>query len=277
LFDLSRLDGLEKRDDPQIGTESKAQLVEQIRRSLDSGEYSHVLDLVRDAGAEFPDDAELSKLEDSARDGVRGKAEADRLITQSQELFAQQKFTEAIQLLRQAYELDRNNSLARAILANALVERAQSMVETDWLEAEKLANQALGLNPAHPTAKTVCGLIEEQKKTITVEDWVSRARALQSSGDLFAALAWVAEASAIHPQDPKLIQVQESIQRDQGVRRRQARRRDLEDLRRMELEIDRTSDPPAKQALAKRIQAVAAKYWTEKSYLSPTVFCTGWV
>jgi tetratricopeptide (TPR) repeat protein len=258
---------LQKRGDPQIGSEPRARLVEQIRTSLDSGEYSHVLDLVRGAGAEFPDDAELSKLEDRARDGVRGKAEADRLITESQELFAQQKFTEAIQLLRQAYELDKNNSLARAILANALVERAQSMVETDWLDAEKLANQALALNPAHPTAKTVRGLIEEQKKTITVDDWVSRARALQSSGDLFAALAWIAEASAIHPQDPRLLQVQESIQRDQGVRRRQARRRDVEDLRRMELEIDRTSDPPAKQALAERIQAVAAKYWTDGEIL----------
>ena len=41
---------------------------------------------------------------------TQAKAEADRLITESQELFAQQKPAEAIQLLQQAYELDKNNS-----------------------------------------------------------------------------------------------------------------------------------------------------------------------
>ena len=36
-------------------------------------------------------------------------------------MFARRKSAEAIQLLRQAHELDKKNSLARSILANALV------------------------------------------------------------------------------------------------------------------------------------------------------------
>ena len=102
-------------------------------------------------------------MEKLAHDGVKRNAEANRLITESQELFAQRKSAEAIQLLRQAYELDKKNSLARSILANALVEHAQSVVETDWLEAEKLTNQALALNPAHPTAKSIHSLIVDRK------------------------------------------------------------------------------------------------------------------
>ena len=259
---------MEKRRDLQTRTESKPQLVEQIKIYLRSGDYSRALDLLRGTAAEFPNDAELSELEKLARDGVKRNAEANRLITESQELFAQQKSAEAIQLLREAYELDKNNSLARAILANALVEHAQSVVETDWLEAETLTNQALKLNPAHPTAKTIRSLIEDQKKTSSVEDWVARARKLQSSGDLFAALAWVAEGLAVHPDNPKLLQIQDAIQRDQGARRRQARRSDLEDLRRMEREIDEAADVAAKQALAERIQGVAAKHWTDGEILS---------
>src|ERR1700691_523368 len=134
-------------------------LVEQINAYLRSGDYSRALHLLRGTAAEFPNDAELSELEKLAQDGVKRNAEAQRLITESQELFAQQKSAEAIQSLRKAYELDKNNSLARAILANALVEHAQSVVETDWLEAETLTNQALKLNPAHPTAKTIHSLI----------------------------------------------------------------------------------------------------------------------
>ena len=252
----------------QTPAESKTQLVEQINSCLHSGEYSRALDLLRGTAAEFPNDGELSELEKLAHDGIRRKAEADRLITESQELFAQRKPVEAIRSLREAYELDETNSLARAILANALVEHAHSLVETDWLAAETLANQALALNPAHPTAKTIYSLVVDQKETSSVEDWVSHARKLQSAGDLFAALAWVAEGLAVHPNDPKLLQVQDSIQRDQGLQRRQNRRRDLEDLRRMELEIGGAADVAAKQALAERIQAVAATYWTDGEILS---------
>jgi tetratricopeptide (TPR) repeat protein len=259
---------LEKRSDQQTRTESKPRLVEQINGSLRSGDYTRALDLLRGTASEFPNDAELSELEKLAQDGVKRNAEAQRLITESQELFAQQKSAEAIQLLREAYELDKNNSLARAILANALVEHAHSVVETDWLEAETLTNQAVKLNPAHPTAKTIRSLIVNQKKASSVEDWIARARTLQSSSDPFAALAWVAEGLAVHPDNPKLLQIHDAIQRDQAARRRQARRGDVEDLRRMELAIDKAGDVAAKQALAERIQALAAKYWTDGEILA---------
>jgi tetratricopeptide (TPR) repeat protein len=261
---------LEKQRDQPTPTVSKAWLSEQIKICLRSGDYARALDLSRNAAAEFPNDhdAELTELQKLAQDGVKRHAEASRLITESQELFAQRKSAEAIQLLRQAHELDKKNALARAILANALVEHAQSVVDTDWLEAETLTNQALALNPAHPTAKTVHSLIVERKTTSSVEDWVTRARKLQSSGDLFAALAWVAEGLAVHPDDPKLLEIHEAIQRDQGARRRQARRGDLEDLRSMQREIDGAAHVAAKQALAVRIQTLAAKHWTDGEILS---------
>jgi tetratricopeptide (TPR) repeat protein len=258
---------LEKINDQQTHTES-TQLVELINSCLRSADYSRALDFLRNASAEFPNDAQLSELEKRAQHGLKCNAEANRLITESQALFAQQKPAEAIQLLREAYELDKKNSLARAILANALVEHAHSFVETDWLEAEKLTNQALAVNPAHPTAKTILSQIVEKKTKSSAEDWASQARKFQSSGDLFAALAWVAEGLAVHPDDPKLQQLQDEIQRDQGARRRQARRQDLDDLRRMATQIDGAADAATKQALGERIQGMAAKYWTDGEILS---------
>jgi Flp pilus assembly protein TadD len=259
---------LEKRSDQQTRTESQTRLVEQINSCLHSGDYARALDLLRGSAADFPNDAQLSELEKLAQDGIKRTAEANRLITESQELFAQRKSAEAIQVLRKAYELDKRNSLARAILANALVEHAHSILETDWLQVETLTNQALALNPAHPTAKTILSLIVRKKETSSVEDWVSQASKLQSSGDLFGALAWVAEGLAVHPHDPKLLQIQDAIQRDQEARRRQARRGDLDDLRRMQREIEGAADVAAKQAIAERIQAVAAKHWTDGEILS---------
>ena len=167
---------MEKTRDQQTRTESRAQLVEQVKACLHSSHYSRAVDLLRRAAAESPDDEELSELEKLAEDGVKRTAEANRLITESQELFAEQRAGEAIQLLRKAYELDKNNALARAILANALVEQAHSIVESDWLEAEKLTNQALNLNPAHPTAKTIRSAVEDRKTKSSADDWVSQAR-----------------------------------------------------------------------------------------------------
>jgi len=259
---------LERTRDRQTRIESKTRLVEQINICLHSGEYSRAVDLLRATAAKLGKDAELSELEKLAQDGVRRNDEAQCLITESAELFARQKSVEAIQLLREAYELDKNNSLARTILTDALVEQAHSLVETDWLEAERLTNQALALNPAHPTAKTILSLIVDQKETSSVEDWVSQGQKLQSSGDLFAALAWVAEGLAVHPHDPQLLLLQGAIQRDQDAQRRQNRRRDLEDLRRIKTEIDGAADVAAKQTLAERVQAVAAKYWTDGEFLS---------
>ena len=76
-------------NDQQTRTESKTGLVEQINICLRSGNYSRALDLLRSPDAEFSNDAELSRLEKFAHDGVKRNAEAQRLITESQELFAQ--------------------------------------------------------------------------------------------------------------------------------------------------------------------------------------------
>jgi eukaryotic-like serine/threonine-protein kinase len=263
-FEVERL---QKRRDQQVRIESKTRLVEQIDTCLHSSDYARALDLLQGAAAEFPNDAELSELEKLAQDGLKRKTEAHRLMTEGQDLFAQQK-SEGVKLLRQAYELDENNSLARAVLANALVEQAHATVETDWREAENLAREALDLNPSHPMAKTIRTLILDQKRETFVEDCVSQARKLQTVTDLAGALSRIEEGLSVYPREPRLIQIQETVQRDLQTQRRQSRRRDLEDLRRMETEIASTTDAASKQAAAERIRTLAEKYPDDGEVLS---------
>jgi serine/threonine protein kinase len=263
-FEVERL---QKRRDQQVRIESKTRLVEQIDTSLHSSDYARALDLLQTAAAEFPNDAELTELEKLAQDGLKRKTEAHRLMTEGQDLFTQHK-SEGIKLLRQAYELDENNSLARAVLANALVEQAHATVETDWREAENLAREALDLNPSHPMAKTIRTLILDQKRETFVEECVSQARKLQTATDLPGALSRIEEGLSVYPREPRLIQIQETVQRDLQTQHRQSRRRDLEDLRRMESEIDAAADPTSKQAAAERIRTVAEKYPNDGEILS---------
>ena len=262
------VDRLQKRREQQTRIESKTRLVEQIDTCLQSSDYARALDLLQSAAAEFPNDAELTELEKLAQDGLKRKAEAHRLMTEGQALFAQQKSADGVKLLRQAYELDENNSLSRAVLANALVELAHSVVETDWREAEKLAKEALDLNPAHPMAKTIKILILDHKKETFVEECVSQARKLQAAADPAAALSRIEEGLSLYPREPRLIQIQETVQRDLQTQRRQLRRRDVEELRRMESEVEAATDAASKQVLADRVRAVAEKYSKDGEVLS---------
>jgi serine/threonine-protein kinase len=264
-FEVERL---QKRRDQQIRIESKTRLVDQIDTCLHSSDYARALDLLKEAGAEFPNDVELTALEKLAHDGVKRKAEAQRLMTEGQELFGQHKPADGIKLLREAYELDENNSLSRAVLANALVEQARSTVENDWREAEKLAREALDLNPGHPMAKTIRTLILDQKRETFIEDCVSQARKLQSAADLAGALSRIEEGLSVYPREPRLIQIQEIVQRDLQIQRRQTRRRDLEELRKMESEIDAAADAASKEALGERVRAVVDKYSNDGEVLS---------
>lgn len=264
-FEVERL---QKRRDQQSRIEARTQLIEQVDTCLHTSDYGRVFDLLQGAVEEFPHDEELQELEKHARQGVERQTEAHRLLAEGQDLCAQQKTTEGIGLLRQAYELDENNPLARAVLANTLVEHAQTLVETDWREAEKVAKQAFDLNPSHPMAKTLRTLIQDQKRETFVSEVVSQARKLQTAGDLAAALSRVEEALSSYPREMRLIQIRDAVQRDLQVQRRQTRRRDLEELRRLESEADSARDPDTKQTLGSKARALADKYIEDEEVVS---------
>ena len=264
-FEVERL---QKRRDQQARLESRTQLIEQIDSRLHSSDYGRVFELLQVAETEFPNDEELQELQKHARQGAERKTQAQQFITEGQQLCAQHKFSNGIRLLRQAYELDENNPLARAVLANALVEHAQTFVETDWREAEKLAKEAFDLNPGHPMAKTLRTLILDQKREAYVSECVSQARKLQTSGDLAAAQSRVEEALASYPREMRLIQIRDAVQRDLQTQRRQARRRDLDELRRLDSEAQSASDPGTKQTLGSRARELADKYIEDEEVVS---------
>jgi serine/threonine protein kinase len=264
-FEVERL---QKRREQQSRIEAKTRLVEQIDACLHSSDYERALGLLGQGAAEFPNDAELGELDKLASDGLQRAAEAHRLMTEGQELCTQDRFADGIQLLKEAYELDEHNSLTRAVLSNALVEQARLVAEKNWQEADRLAQQAFDLNPSHPLSKTVRTLILDQKREQTVGDCLSQARKLQAAGDLAGALSRIAEALGAYPRELRLVQIQETVQRELESQRRQTRRRDFEELRRLEREAETITDPSLKKVCGERIQALALKYVEDEEVLA---------
>ena len=264
-FEVERL---QKRREQQSRIEAKTRLVEQIDTCLHSSDYGRALSLLEQGAAEFPNDAELAELGKLANDGVQRATEAHRLMTEGQELCAQNRFADGIKLLKEAYELDEHNSLTRAVFSNALVEQARLVAESNWQEADRLAQQAFDLNPSHPLSKTVRTLILDQKREQIVGECLSQARKLQAAGDLPAALSRIEEALAAYPREFRLTQIQETVQRELHSQRRQTRRRDLEELRRMEREAETITEPAVKQVFGERVRLLADKYLEDEEVLA---------
>jgi eukaryotic-like serine/threonine-protein kinase len=264
-FEVERL---QKRREQQSRIEAKTRLVEQIDACLHSSDYGRALGLLEQAAAEFSNDAELAELKKLANDGLQRATEAHRLMTEGQELCTQNHFADGIKLLKEAYELDEHNALTRAVFSNALVEQARLVAEKNWQEADQLARQAFELNPSHPLSKTVRTLILDQKREQIVSECLSQARKLQGGGDLAGALSRIEEALAAYPRELRLIQIQETVQRELQSQRRQMRRRDLEELRRMEREAETITDPAVKQVFGERVQVLAGKYLEDEEVLA---------
>jgi len=262
------VDRLQKKRDQQARIDARTRLIEQIDSCMHAGDYGRVFELLQGASAEFPNDDELKELEKLAQQGVERATEAQRLMAEGQELCANQNAAQGIQLLRQAYELDESNPVARAVLANALVEHAQTMVEADWREAERLSKEAFELNPSHPMAKTLRSLIQDQKRESYVSECVAQARKLQAAGDLAAAIARVEEGLALYPREMRFVQIRDAVQRDLQAQRRQTRRRDLDELRRLESEASLSADVAIQKTLGAQACAMADKYPGDAEVLS---------
>jgi len=265
-FEVERL---EKRRDNQSRTAAKAHWAEQIDACLKSAAYPRALELLQQAETEFPNDAELAELKKAAETGLSQTTEVHRLTTEGHDLCAQNQFTQGIQLLRRAHELDENSPVARNVLCNALVQRAQLFVDKDWQAAEDLIQQALDLNPGHPLARNLRTAVLDRKREHLVDECLSRTRRLRAAADLAGALARIEEALASYPNENRLLQMRETLQKemaqaDQG----KARRRDLEELRRLAREAEKATDLPAVQSYRDRAHALAANYPADEEFRS---------
>ena len=257
-FEIERL---EKRRENQSRIEAKARFAEQIDGCLKAASYSRALELLQQAEPEFPHDPELAELRKAAEAGQQQATEVQRLMTQGQELVAQDQFNEGIQLLRQAHELDEKNPVPRNVLFNTLIERAQQFVENDWQAAEDLIQQAFELNPGHPLARNLQTVVLDRKRDHLVNECFSQARKLRATAEFTGALAAIQQGLATYPNDKRLLQMRETLQSEMAeAERAKTRSHDLEELRHLKREAEKVTDISTARSYRDRAKVLAASY-----------------
>jgi serine/threonine protein kinase len=255
------IDRLKKRQQQQIKDVTKASWVEQIDRQLESGEHKRSLELLQKAQAEFPDDAEFAELQNRAQQGFERASEAEQLCARGQALYEQGEFENGIESIRKAYLLVGNNPAIRVALRDRLIERAQSLLEKDWRSAESMANEALELDPTSALARSFRAQAQDRKREEFVADCALRARRLQAAEDVEGAAAEVEKGLALYPAEPRLTMLRDSLKKEVSQSQwRQTRAGDLEQLRALQRNAERSTNPEDLESISERTRNLAVRY-----------------
>ena len=255
------IDQLEKRREQQSHEEAKSRWTEQIDRAMEGGKYDRALDLAGKAIEEFPNDAELTNLTALARKGLERSAEAKQLLEEGQQFVAEGRYQDGTEKLRRALELDDHNPAIAQALANALVEEARELMETDWRPAEHLVEQALLHDANNAGARSLRALVQDKKRREFVEDAVSRARQLQLEGKEEEALEEVDRALVECPAEQRLMQLQSTLRNTLASSSRvQTRNLHLRQLGELLTRVGATLDAQVLRSSVDQARAIAARF-----------------
>ncbi|HEY6346983.1 MAG TPA: protein kinase [Bryobacteraceae bacterium] len=224
------IDRLRKRREQQVRADTKDHSVTQIDQALAIRDYDKASSLAADALAGFPGDPELLSLAKHAQQAQARALEAVEKTNRGKDLHAAGSPTEALNLLREALQLDGQNTAVRAALVEILLKQAGPHIDTDWRTAEPLVQEALDLDPGNPGAKSLNTLIQDKRQAEEVSAALSRARELQAQGNLKDAIAELDKLRSVYPRENRLIQLRSVLhERLPAKDREEIRARDLEE------------------------------------------------
>ena len=250
------MDRLVRRREQRLREEAKYRWVEQIDRLLEARDYDRALEFLAEARAEHPGDSELLQLEKLAGKGLEKASEAQRLLAQGRENLSAGRYQEAIAVLNQAYQLNDRDLEVRSALLDSLVERARGLMNSDSAAAEPLLGRALEIDPDNGPARGLVSLIGDQRRETDVDRYAAEARELQSRGDIRGATRLVEQALQMHPGEPRLTHLQSTLRQNFD----EVRRRDLEEVKKIQSESKAVLDPVALRTYADRLDDITRLY-----------------
>jgi hypothetical protein len=226
------IERLQKRLEQRTRDASRAAWVRKVDLQLETGNYACALEHLDKAEADFPGNPELVELRRLTEQGFERARQAEQLLADGQRLCAEGRIDEGTAALREAYRLDDHNAASRTALRDILLDRARSMIDSDWHEAETLIDDALELDPLHPVAKSLRTQLSDHKRDEIVVQCATQARRLQADKALEKAEAELKRVLEIYPGEARLTAILETVQKELGnSSRRKLRASEIDQLR----------------------------------------------
>jgi eukaryotic-like serine/threonine-protein kinase len=260
------IDRLKKRREQQARADAKAHWVTQVEQALAVHNYAKATALTADAMAEFPNDPELLALGKQVQQSQQRTAEAETKASQGKELYEEGRTLDGLGLLREAFQLDPHNSVVRNQLVEFLLKEAGTRLDENWRAAEPLIREALDLDPGQPLAKSLNTLLRDKRQDEEVSAALSRARDIQSQGDVGDAIKELDKVLTVYTRDTRLIKLRTSLSQSLSADDRETlRTRDLADLNQLAQESKETSDLGKLESILDRSQ-IFSKYENDAAF-----------
>ena len=219
------LEQCKKKRDQQGRDEERSRLVNEIDGLVKGRAFAKAIEYASSALQDFPADAEISGLRNLAEQGLERTRESRRLFEEGQRSVTQGDLVKATELLRNSLNLDPRAPGLRDAVINMLVERARSLGEDNWHDAEPLCQEASELDPNHPAVRVLRSTIADAKRKTFVVQCLTECRSLVAAGNFNEAATLIRKAREIYPNDSRLEQYEASLQREINEFLRQEQRR----------------------------------------------------
>ena len=221
------LEQCKKKRDQQTQEEEHARLIDEIDALMENRAFAKAMECADAALVEFPGDTELSGLRTLAAQGLERAKESRRLFEQGQQALADKDLVRATELLRNSLDLDPRGPGLRDAVINVLTERARTLTEENWREAEPLYQEASELDGSHPAVRALRSTIMERKRQSFVGQCLTDCRGLVALGKLNEAAEKIRTARAQYPNDVRLEKFEAEVLKDVNeFRRKEERFRD---------------------------------------------------
>jgi len=213
--------------DQQAREDEHARLIDEIDALMENRAFARAVECADAALVEFPGDTELSGLRTLAEQGMERAKESRRLFEQGQQAFTEKDLVRATELLRQSLELEPRGPGLRDAVINVLTERARTLTEENWRDAEPLYREAIELDGSHPAVRALRSTIMERKRQSFVGQCLTDCRGLVALGKLSEAAENIRAARAEYPNDLRLEKFEADVLKDVNeFRRKEERGRD---------------------------------------------------
>ena len=256
-----KIERLKERRDAQARSDAHGSWIKQIDTYLESRDYRRALDAAKRALVEFPGDTEFAEMKNLASQHAETSVRAMALITEGESLCTQNLREKGLDAMRQAYEMDRRNTVIHTVLTDTLANEALKLVNTDLSAADALVDEILNIAPNHSSGKNLRAQILERKRKAFISSCTGQARRLQAAGNLDEAKEVAQQRLDSYPEDPRLVQLFSALSRAKAERDGSSdRTRDVESLKREEENAKVLADPTDARALGERTKSLAERY-----------------
>ena len=210
-------------------------IVDKARLLEEQGQLAEALaqwEILRTVYSQYPGlSFEIARVTKRREQQVRSEAKA-RWVWQIHTCLGSSDYARALDLLREA--------------------NAEFAGDTELAELEKLARQGM------QRSAEVSGVLAQGQQY--VEECLSQVRRLRVAGDLDGALEQLQQGLAAHPAEPRLLQMNDTLQKESLRSALDAYRRDLDGLRRLKRDAEATANPEVLKTLCQDARALAQRH-----------------